>query len=257
MQLQLVDGRFFEDTPEDENGMILNQAAVKMLGLENPVEQLFIMNDEEPLKIIGVVKDFYYNENAGKLIQPLCLTAYDKNVNVFYLKIAGDFTKEKRESVARIFNDFLPDYQFSSFSLKNLFNHKYAEEERFFSLVLSGTLLAIFLSFIGMFALSVYNVERRTKEIGVRKVHGSTSSQVVIKLLSDILIWVIIAMVPAFLVAYIAMRQVLTNFANKVELSPLYFLLGGVIALIIATLAISFKSISAANLNPVDSLRDE
>ncbi|MDP2723097.1 MAG: ABC transporter permease [Bacteroidales bacterium] len=257
MQLQLVDGRFFEDTPEDESGMILNEAAVKMLGLENPVGQLFIMNDEEPLKIIGVVKDFYYNENAGKLIQPLCLTAYSNDVNVFYLKIQGDFSKEKRESVARIFNDFLPDYQFSSFTLQNLFKHKYAEEERFFSLVLSGTLLAIFLSFIGMFALSVYNVERRTKEIGVKKVHGSTSAQVVIKLLSDILIWVIIAMIPAFLVAYIAMRQILTNFANKIELSPLYFLFGGVIALIIATLAISFKSISAANQNPVDSLRDE
>ena len=257
MQLQLLDGRFFEDTPEDQNGMILNEAAVHMLGLENPIGQLFIMHDEEPLKIIGVVKDFYYNENSGQLIQPLCLTAYDKGVNVFYLKIQGDFTKEKSESVAQVFHDFLPDYQFGSFALKDLFKHKYAEEERFFRMVLCGTLLAIFLSFIGMFALSVYNVERRTKEIGVRKVHGSTSAQVVIKLLSDILIWVVIAMIPAFLVAYIAMRQVLTNFANKAELSPLYFLLGGVIALIIATLAISFKSIRAANQNPVDSLRDE
>jgi putative ABC transport system permease protein len=228
-----------------------------MLGFENPVGQSLIMFDKEPLKIIGVVKDFYYNENSGQLIQPLCLTAYSDAVNVFYLKIQGDFTKEKRESVAKVFHDFLPDYQFSSFVLKDIFNHKYADEERFFSMVFSGTLLAIFLSFIGMFALSVYNVERRTKEIGVRKVHGSTSSQVVMKLLSDILIWVILAMFPAFLMAYIAMRQVLTNFANKIELSPLYFFLGGFIALFIATLAISFKSISAANQNPVDSLRDE
>jgi putative ABC transport system permease protein len=257
MQLQLAAGRFFRDTPEDKSAIILNQTAVMMLGLDDPVGQSLIMHDEEPLKIIGMVEDFYYNENAGQKIEPLCLTAYSDQANVFYLKISGEFTKERRDAVAKIFHDFLPDYQFSSFSLSDRFAGKYAVEERFFSMVLSGTLLAILLSFIGMFALSGYNVERRTKEIGIRKVHGSTTLQVVGKLMADILIWVVIAMIPAFLVAFIAMREVLTNFVNKVSLSPLYFLLGGVIALTIATLAILFKTIGAANQNPVESLRDE
>jgi len=159
--------------------------------------------------------------------------------------------------VAKVFHDFLPDYQFSSHILKNVFAGKFVLEDRFFSMVLSGTILAILLSFIGMYALSGYNVERRTKEIGIRKVHGSSTLQVVVKLLADILIWVIFAMIPAFLVAYIAMQQVLMNFVNKVSLSPLYFLLGGIIALTIATLAILYKTIAAANQNPVESLRDE
>ncbi len=257
MQLQLAAGRFFRDTPEDKSGIILNQTAVKMLGLDDPVGQSLIMHDEEPLKIIGVVEDFYYNENAGQKIEALCLTADSDQVNVFYLKISGEFTKERREAVVKVFNDFLPDYQFSSFLLSDRFAGKYSVEERFFSMVLSGTLLAILLSFIGMFALSGYNVERRTKEIGIRKVHGSTTLQVVGKLMADILIWVIIAMIPAFLVAFIAMRQVLMNFVNQVSLSPLYFIAGGLIALLIATLAILFKTIGAANQNPVESLRDE
>ena len=257
MELQLAAGRFFRDTPEDRSTIILNQAAAKMLGLVEPVGQSLIMNGDEPLKIIGVVEDFYYNENAGQNIEPLCLTADSDQVNVIYLKISGEFTQDKREAVAKVFHDFLPDYQFSSFSLSDRFAGKYAQEERFFSMVLSSTILAILLSFIGMYALSVYNVERRTKEIGIRKVHGSSTFQVVFKLLSDILIWVILAMIPAFLVAFIAMRQVLMNFVNKVSLSPLYFFLGGIIALTIATLAILYKTITAANQNPVESLRDE
>lgn len=257
MELQLAAGRFFRDTPEDKSAIILNQAAVKMLGLDDPVGQLLIMHQDEPLKVIGVVEDFYYNENAGQKIEPLCLTADSDQVNVFYLKISSEFNKDQREAVAKVFHDFLPDYQFSSFLLSKLFAGKYSVEERFFSMVFSGTLLAILLSFIGMYALSGYNVERRTKEIGIRKVHGSTTFQVSIKLLIDILIWVVLAMIPAFLVAYIAMQQVLANFVNKVSLSPLYFLLGGIIALTIATLAILYKTISAANQNPVESLRDE
>ncbi len=257
MELQLAAGRFFRNTPEDKSAIILNQTAVKMLGHDDPVGQSLIMHEEEPLKIIGVVRDFYYNENAGQKIEPLCLTAYSDQVNVIYIKTSGAASKERHEAVAKVFHDFLPDYQFSSFLLSDLFNNTYVLEERFFSMVLSGTLLAILLSFIGMFALSGYNVERRTKEIGIRKVHGSTTLQVVGKLMTDILIWVVIALIPAFLVAYIAMREVLTNFVNKVSLSPLYFLLGGFIALIIATLAILFKTIGAANQNPVESLRDE
>ena len=257
MELQLAAGRFFRDTPEDRSTIILNQAAAKMLGLDEPVGQSLIMNGDEPLKIIGVVEDFYYNENAGQKIEPLCLTVSVNEVNVLYLKISGEFTQDKRVAVAKVFHDFLPDYQFSSFSLSDRFAGKYAQEERFFSMVLSGTILAILLSFVGMFALSGYNVERRTKEIGIRKVHGSSTFQVSLKLLTDILIWVILAMIPAFLVAFIAMRQVLMNFVNKVSLSPLYFLLGGIIALTIATMAILYKTIAAANQNPVKSLRDE
>lgn len=257
MQFQLVNGRFFRDTPEDKNAIILNEEAVKLMDLKDPIGQNVIMFDEQPLEIIGIVKDFYYNENTGKNIQALCLTAYSDEFNAFYLKIIGDDTKEKREAILNVFIDFLPDNQLNTFALKEVFDRKYQNEERFYQSIFSGTLLAIFLSFIGMIALSVYNVERRTKEIGLRKVHGSTSLQVLMILLSEILIWVFWAMIPAFLAAFISMRFILSNFANRVELSLWYFLFGGAIAFLIGILAISFKSYQAASQNPVECLRYE
>ncbi|NOY50164.1 MAG: FtsX-like permease family protein [Chlorobi bacterium] len=257
MQLQLVDGRFFSDSDEDKHGIILNESAVKMLELENPVGKSLIMFEEQALKIIGVVRDFYYNENSGKLIQPLCLTNYSPWANNFYLRIKGEYTAEKRLAIKKIFEGFMPAYHFTDFALKQRFDAKFAQEERYFNMVLLSTILAIFLSFIGMFALSVYNVEKRTKEIGLRKVLGSSSFEVMTKLLTDILAWVVWAMLPAFAAAYIVSAQFLDNFANKTELSPWYFIFGGLIALLVAASAISIKSISAANRNPVDSLRDE
>lgn len=257
MQMELVSGRFFRDTQEDKQGIILNESAVKMMGLENPIGQSLMMFSDDPLKIIGVVKDFYYDNNAGQLIQPICLTAYASNVNNFYMKIIGEDSQEKQEALSKVFTKFLPDYKLNTKMVKEIYGRKFREEERFFSLVLSAALLAILLSFIGMFALSVFNVEKRTKEIGLRKVHGSTSLQVLLKVLADILIWVVWAMLPAFLVTIIIMQFALSHFANRISLSPIYFILGGLIAILIATLAISFKSIKAATQNPVESLRYE
>ncbi len=162
-----------------------------------------------------------------------------------------------RVPLAAVFNKFLPDYKMNTRMVKDIYDNKFHSEERLFNLILSGALLAILLSFIGMFALSVFNVQKRTKEIGLRKVHGSTSLQVLLKVLSDILIWVVWAMIPAFLAAIIVMQFALSHFANRISLSPTYFILGGLIAIFIAALAISFKSIKAATQNPVDSLRYE
>lgn len=257
MQFDLSAGRFFRDSEEDKMGIVLNESAVEMLGIENPVGQSLFMHLDEPMKIIGVVKDFYYFDNAGQDIQPLCLTAYSELSNIIYLRILGDYSLEKKEAISQVFKDIIPSFQFRSSILKDIYGSKYRSEERLFSLILAGASLAIFLSFIGMFALSVYNVEKKTKEIGLRKVHGSTTLQVLMKVLADILIWVIWAMIPAFLLTYVAMQQVLMNFTNRVSLTPLYFMEGGLIALIIATLAISFKSIQSARQNPMESLRYE
>ncbi len=257
LQLELLNGRFFRDNDEDKMGIILNQKAVEMLGYENPIGQFLMMHGDEPLKVIGVVKDFYYDDNAGQEIQPLCLTAYASNVNNFYLKLIGDYNDEKKTALEEVFIKFLPDYKINTRAVEAIYEYKFHSEERLFSLILSGALLAILLSFIGMYALSVFNVQKRTKEIGLRKVHGSTSLQVLLKILADILIWVVWAMIPAFLAAIVTMRFALSHFANHISLSPIYFILGGLIAILIATIAISFKSIKAATQNPVDSLRYE
>lgn len=256
MQLQLKSGRFFNGTEEDKQSIILNDAAVKMLGFKEPVGKYLVMH-VNPLKVVGVVNDFYYNENAGEVIAPLALTAYSNRVNNFYLKVYGDFGKEQQQQLADIFAKFDADYKFKFVNVEDVYKNKFSKEDQLIKLLFSGTLLAIFLSFIGMFALSVFNVEKRTKEIGIRKVVGSSATEIVFLLLTNILKWVLWSMIPAFLVAYILLKEWLMGFANRIELSVTYFLLAGFIALLIAIVAVSVQSVRAAMRNPVDSLRYE
>ena len=257
LQLELLEGRFFRPNDKDKNGLILNEAAVKYFGLNDPIQAQFIMFQEEPLQVIGVVKDFVYDGHSGENIQPLVLAGYSNRASCIYIKILGEWNKDKTAAVAKVFKDLIPDYQLYTTVLEQVYDLKYASEERTFKIISSAAILAIILSFIGMFALSVYHVEKRTKEIGIRKVNGSTSLQILVLILAGILKWVVFAMIPAFLVAIILLDRLLSEFAYHINLSPWYFVVGGLIAIIIATLAISIKSIQAATQNPIESLRYE
>ncbi len=257
MGLELLEGRFFSPNEQDRNAIILNEAAVKYLGLDKPLQSALIMFDETPLQIIGVVKDFIYLKNAGHQIQPLLLAAYDSRVSVIYVKTQESLTPEKTEMIAKVFHSFLPDYTFSSALLKDIYQNKLESENRIYLIISSGALLAIILSFVGMFALSVYNVEKRTKEIGIRKVNGSTSWQILVLFLKDILKWVVLAMIPAFLTATIFLQSWLSEFSNHLRLSITNYVVAGIISLLIASLAILVKSVQAARQNPVKSLKYE
>jgi putative ABC transport system permease protein len=145
----------------------------------------------------------------------------------------------------------------SSALLKDIYQNKLESENRIYLIISSGALLAIILSFVGMFALSVYNVEKRTKEIGIRKVNGSTSWQILVLFLKDILKWVVLAMIPAFLTATIFLQSWLSEFSNHLRLSITHYVVAGIISLLIASLAILVKSVQAARQNPVKSLKYE
>ncbi len=256
MQLQLLSGRFFKANEQDKNAIILNESGAKYFGLKEPLETSFIMNGDEPLQVIGVVKDFVYS-HSGQKIEPLVMTAYSQRVSNIYLKIIGEWNKEKQNAVASVFKHLLPDYSLNAKKLNDIYLSKFAPEDRLNKILSSAAFLAIILSFIGMYALSVFIVEKRTKEIGIRKVNGSTSQQILWMILIDILKWVVFAMIPAFLVSIIYLNHFLSDFAYHVDLSIWYFLVAAVLSLIIAGIAVSIKSIKAANQNPVESLRYE
>jgi putative ABC transport system permease protein len=256
MQIELVEGRFFNGSQEDKSNIILNEAAVKMMGIEDPMTTSVVMHSS-PLKIIGVVKDFYYFENAGVEIAPLAITGESTYPNVLYVKTYNEITKDQAILLENVFSQFSQNYNFDYFYLSNQYEEKFYNEERLLNLLLSGTLLAIFLSFIGMYALSAYSVEKRVKEIGVRKVLGSSSKEIMFKLLYDILKWVVWSMPVAFLMSYLVMNRWLNDFANGIQISLFHFVIGGLLALLIAIIAVSIKSFVAANKNPVESLRDE
>ncbi len=255
MQLQLSAGRFFNGTNDDKSSIILNEAAVKKLGLKNPVGKLMVM-DVDPLKIIGVTKNFYYNNYAGEDIAPLVLS-YGYGTNVIYLRIDGNITKQKLKQIDVVFSSFNSNNKFDFFSLQDIYKNKFSDMNKLMTMLLLSTLLALFLSFTGMFALSVFNVEARTKEIGIRKVLGSSSLQIVVKLIKDTLKWVVISMPLAFIISGLIMSRWLETFANRIDIGIWFFIEAGVIAVIIAIGAVSIKSIITAMSNPVEALRYE
>jgi putative ABC transport system permease protein len=256
LEMQLVEGKFFDGTVEDKASIILNETAVREFCLSDALGKQVVMHNE-PLKIIGIVRDFYYSSHSGDKILPLALTRYSPWVDVMYLKMRGEFSIRQKIEVTEILRQFNPEYILSSYNLADSYASKFQKEDRFLTMLLLGTMLAIFLSFMGMFALSAYNADSRTKEIGIRKVVGSSTMQVVFRMLTGSLKWVLLAMPLAFLAAYLTLDYWLSGFANRVTLSPLYFLAGGLAALVIASLAVFLKSWQAARQNPVESLRSE
>lgn len=256
MQLQLRDGRFFSDGESDKKSIILNESAAKMLDLQfNP--DMLVSYKGEPVKVTGIVKDFYSNGYAGKTIEPLVLSRVDNFGYSIYLRILGSFTLSFQKQIGEIIKEFDPDYSMSFTLLEDVYAVKFEKDERVFKMVSSGAILAIILSFMGMIALSILNVTRRTKEIGIRKVIGSNETEIIKELLSETIKLVSVASLVAFVVSYFLMKGWLNNFATKVILNMGYFLISGISAFFIAFLAVGWHSWRAATRNPVDSLRYE
>ncbi len=255
MQMELVDGEFFSaDHAKDE--IILNEAAVKKLGLALPVSGQKIEYKGEKI-IKGVVKDFYYWGNSGEHIQPIVLAAYSDRANVLYTRTATPMTKEQKTQVIDVFKQFDDTYIYQGYGLEKLYDNKFKQENIMMKMVVTGALLAILLSVSGLVALSLLNVSRRTKEIGIRKVMGSTEGQILQLLVKQILIWVLISCAIGFLVNYYVMQNILQHFANRINISVIYFVISTVVVLLVTILAVGWQSWHAANRNPVEALRYE
>lgn len=256
MQLELVDGRYFNNSEADKNAVILNEAAAKMLGSDVKVGSQVDMFGA-PLKVIAIAKDFYYIDHPGSLIAPLVITNYRNNVNNMYVRTKAGTTPAQLAQIDEVIKSYSPELIISKFQLTDVYANKYTNEERMIKLVTTGAGLAIIISFIGLMALSVLNVNRRRKEIGIRKVIGSTETQVVRELLKETFILVLIAIAIAFVGSYFTMQQWLQHFINRISISPMYFLVSAVFALLIAFMAVGWQSWRAATRNPVEALRYE
>lgn len=255
LQMKLIDGNYFSND-NAENEIILNESAVKKLGLEMPVAGKLVEYFGKRT-IRGVVRDFYYAGNAGQTIQPIVLSAYQPLGGTLYVRTKAPITSEQKMQIGNIFNQFDDTYILNSFSLEQKYLAKFKEEDKMMKMVVTGALLAILLSISGLAALSLLNVNRRTKEIGVRKVMGSSERQILTLLVKQVLISILVACIIGFLVNYYVMNIALQNFVNRITISPLYFIISGSVVLFVAVLAVSWQSYRAASRNPVEALRYE
>ena len=260
--LQLTQGRFFsDDLTTDKNKMVVNETFVREHKLDSPIGTKLVMGfgpDAGFSEIIGVVKDFHYksfNQPIGSLvIQNKSYASYCLvSLNSKDFQSLHNSIEEIKTFSAGLSPSFPVDISFFDQAVENMYKSE-LEFQRTFSLFAG---CAIIICCMGILAMSLFMCQRRTKEIGVRKINGAKVSEVIVMLNKDFLKWVAIAFVIATPVAWYVMHRWLENFAYKTELSWWIFVLAGLLALGIALLTVSWQSWKAATRNPVEALRYE
>jgi predicted permease len=241
--------------PSDTISYIVNESAVKMMNLKNPLG-MEIMFSQGKGRIIGIMKDFHIS-SLHEPIRPLVLTYYPKWTNDFLIKTAPGKTAEALQVVEHTARQLNPSYPFTYHFLDEAYEKLYRSETLVNTLTNYFGLLAIIISCLGLFGLAAFTAEQRTKEIGIRKVLGASVSNVIGLLSKDFMKLVLIAIVIASPLAWYAMNQWLQNFAYHIDIEWWMFALAGMLAVGIALLTVSSQAIKAALMNPVKSLRSE
>ncbi|GAA0891050.1 ABC transporter permease [Fulvivirga kasyanovii] len=256
---ELTDGRFFSrDFPSDSGAVVVNEAAVKELGWENPLEEKIInFNGDEPveMKVIGVVKDFNF-ESLKMNVRPLVLQL-TKEGNILYARFSGESPDDVINTIADRWESYAPGEPLQYSFLDEDYDALFRAEQRLGMVFTVFTVIAIFIACLGLFGLAAFMAEQRTKEIGIRKVMGASVWSVTSLMSKEFAKLVIIAFVLAIYPAYYAMDQWLNGFANRVEISIWIFVASGIVSFVIAWLTVSYQSLKAAKVNPVRSLRYE
>ncbi len=254
--IEMLQGRDFSgDLASDKKGFILNEEAVKVLGLENPLGEEIVVWRTSGI-VQGVMKNFHFR-SMHQEIEPLVLS---NNVNWFAsisVRLAKGQIDDGLEYMKRVLEEYDPDYTFRYNFIDQDFERMYKREEKSNLLILIASVLAIFIAMLGLFALTAFSVNQRTKEIGIRKALGSKESEILILLLKDYLKWVLLAAVPGIPLAYIFTKQWLENFAYSIKPELWMFVLALLIALLIAVVTVISIAIKHSRANPVDSLRYE
>jgi putative ABC transport system permease protein len=254
-KMKMVKGAGFTGAVADTTHFILNEAAIKELGMKDPIGKRFRMWKLKGT-IIGVIKDFHFASMKEK-IGPAVFYYYPKDLGTIYIKTTGRDAPKAIAAAGEQFKQYNGLYPFNYTFLDDAFNGLYQGEQREGTLFNYFAGIAIFISCLGLLGLAAYTAQVRTREIGVRKVLGASVSRIVGLLAKDFIKLVFIAIIIAVPVAWWAMNKWLQDFAYRIAISWWVFVLAGFIAIIIAFITISFQSVKAALMNPVKSLRSE
>ncbi len=254
---QVIDGRdFSRKFGADTSSIILNEAAVKLMGLKNPVNQL-IRKDGKPLTIVGVVKDILMDSPFDP-VRPTVFEMIRANAPFITIKLKPELSAaESISKMENVLKKYDPAGNFNYLFADRDFNDKFFREQRMASLINVFAFLAIFISCLGLFGLASFVAEQRTKEIGIRKVLGASVANLWQLLSKDFVVLVIISCLVATPIAYYFMQNWLQKYTYRTEISWWIFVASGCGALLITLLTVSFQAIKAALLNPVKSLKTE
>jgi putative ABC transport system permease protein len=255
MKIQFVEGNNFSGMPSDSAHYILNETAVKEMGLKAPYVGQEIGFHNWKGTIIGVVKDFHFKSLKEK-ISPLLFFSRWKG-NILHVRTTAGNAQQAMAAVEKQYKKYAGNTPFRYNFLDKIFEAHYRSEQRAGTLFNVFAGIAIFISCLGLFGLATYTAQVKTKEIGIRKVLGASVGGIVQLISKDFLKLVIIAIIIATPVAWWATNKWLQGFEYRVNVAWWVFVLAGILALLIAFVTVSFQAIKAAIANPVKSLRSE
>jgi putative ABC transport system permease protein len=264
--LKLLEGRnFSRDIASDKTAAaIINESTARKLGIEKPIGAIIEdQSDKSRYEVVGVIKDFH-SESLHEEIRPLIIRFLEENAKEDYKKgkyltvaIKSDDIRSTMAVIEKEYNRLIPNQPYEYFFIDDLYNSFYKEEERFNKIFLYSASLAIFLSCLGLFGLTTFMVQRRTKEIGIRKALGASISNITALLVKSFTKWVVIANILAWPIAYYYISKWLENFAFRISIGIETFILSALLVLLIAVFTVSFNVIKASLANPVETLKYE
>lgn len=262
MEIDLLSGRnFFEDSELDSNAVIINKALMDHLGWKDAIGKSIIIavdnvTNDYQLKIIGVMDNFNY-ASLHEEIKPLLMHVQANRFRYIYVKINHSDQNKILNMIESKWNELNPDTPFDYFFQESKFGELYSSEQKMGNLFIYFTILAVFIALLGLFGLSLFSINQRVKEIGIRKVLGSSVFEVITFLSTNFLKLVLISSIIAIPIAWFVMNQWLQNFVFSTQLSWWIFSVSALIAIIISLSTVILQSYLSAIKNPVDSLRYE
>jgi ABC-type antimicrobial peptide transport system permease subunit len=255
--MKIVDGRNFSKEFADApyTAYIVNETAAKAMNLKNPVGTKFTFWTKQGV-IIGVVKDFHFKSLHNK-IEPLILRLDPGWDNYVFVKLKPGNTADTINYIKKVYQQFSPRHPIEYQFLDDQFERLYDDDIKTFQIFRYFASIAIFISCLGLFGLASFMAQRRFKEIGIRKVLGASTSDIVVKLSKEFLLLVLGANILAWPIASIAMNKWLQSFSYRTTMSVGIFIFSALLALAIAIGTVIYQSVKAATTNPVDAIRYE
>jgi putative ABC transport system permease protein len=262
---KLLAGRAFQEGFGNEReSLIINEAAMSYLNINKPEDaigkKVLLEGENEPVTIIGVVQN-WHQRGLGNAYTPVMIIRNGRlrwvPPRFFAIKTTGNEYDEMIRVIKEKWNSYFPEASFDYFFLDQYFDNQYKADRRFGKIVTIFTALAFFISILGLWALTALNVSKKVKDVGIRKIHGADSLNIIYHFSREILILILIAFIIAIPVSLAIMKNWLLNYAFRTDIGALIYLAGGLITLSVVIITVTWQSWRAATRNPVESLRYE
>ena len=258
MGIEILEGRnFSKDFPSDTtNSFLISKSAVKAFGfIESPVGERIAASDSLSYEVIGVFKDIYMRSfKKSQMPTVISLIKSYKYINEIAYKYREGTEIETKAYVKKVFKEIFPESNFESISVEHNLKLIYVQEAIFKFALYIFIALAIFISMLGLFALSLFMIKQRAKDIGIRKVYGARTLDIIKVIIKEFIILVVIANIVAIPIGYYFSNQWLSEYAYRVDFSFLPYLISFILSVILVSITVTLSAIKTSNINPVDSI---